>query len=601
MTGWPVPEGAAGDPRLVRVFTSAVREGEHECPMHRALKAHPRIETTVRVPFKSPDFEDFQLEPVMSALDLIEHHGRSVSEALDAVSGMASRPGRGRKQKPLHPGLAQWAAQAVTHYLEARFPPPAQLAGGATPVLVPVKEMWVEQIDAGQLDEHGVRMYELCAWGRRYETPDGSLRELRLLRLDTAATKEREPGEVAMAARVLARGSRAQPAELGQGPFAWRTTWGRPYEVHPGASPAWVRILEVGCGDGSVEVLFDDTPEEALRLYDEQARSRLRATVDATERKPGRSCASCRLAPSCPALQKVPGLLGVADVTRPRRTVSPTDLRRHDKCPAQEHLRRLGLPRRLDIEYGSPHIRRGKAVHALLEHLHARTPHRPCTVADVPDHREWQIGEWHLTGRDAELGAQLMARHIAVCPLKYADHGTPPRPEEILAFDDPAADTIVIAQPDLLYQDSGGWVWRETKTTRYIADRSGKDILEAYPQAALALVLLAEGALGGDPSLARVELEILRPTGPDLELISPSDPGRVAKAREVLASLAAPWHADRVFAANPGKQCAGCEVAQWCPSAATTAPPRAQDTPPHSQEGGSPSAPPAPSAQSTAA
>jgi hypothetical protein len=362
-----------------------------------------------------------------------------------------------------------------------------------------------------------------------------------------------------------------------------------------------VRILEVGCGDSSVAVLFEGTPDEALRLYDEQAKGRLRATVDATERRPGRSCASCRLAPSCPALPKVPGLLGVADVTRPRRTVSATDLRRHDKCPAQEHLRRLGLPRRLDIEYGSPHIRRGKAVHALLEHLHARTPHRPCTVADVPDHREWGIGEWHLTGRDAELGAQLMARHVAICPLKYADRDTPPRPEEILAFDDPAADTVVIAQPDLLYLDSGGWVWRETKTTKYTADRSGKDILEAYPQAALALVLLAEGVLGGNPSRVRVELEILRPTGPDLELISPSDPARVAKAREVLASFAAPWHADRTFAANPGKQCADCEVAHWCPSAATTVLPDAQDASPSEQEGGSPPAQPASSAQSTAA
>ena len=92
----------------------------------------------------------------------------------------------------------------------------------------------------------------------------------------------------------------------------------------------------------------------------------------------------------------------------------------------------------------------------------------------------------------------MMARHVAICPLKYADRDMPLSTEPVLAFDDPASDTVVIAEPDLLYWDGGGRVWRETKTTGYIADRSGKDSLEVYPQAALALVLLAEGALGGD-------------------------------------------------------------------------------------------------------
>jgi hypothetical protein len=560
--------------------------------MHRALKAHPRIETTGAPRFKSPDFEDFPLEPVMRALDLIED-GNSVAEAL---SRAASGAGRGRGGKRPHPGLAQWAAQAVTHYLEARLPA-VQMPGVGQPALVPVRDEWVQQLRLERLDEHGVRMYELCAWGRRYQSPDGLFRELRLPRFGTVEGAEREPGEVAMAARVMAFGSQARAAEKkGTGAYAWSTRRGRPYLVQQGTLPSWVRVVEVGCGDGSARVLFEGDPDEALRLYEKEAKGRLRATVDATERRPGRSCASCRLAPSCPDLLKIPGLLGVEDVTRPRRTVSATDLRRHDNCPAQEHLRRLRLPRSLDIEYGSPHVRRGKAVHKLLEELHARTPHRPCALADVPDAREWSAGEWHLAGRDAELGAQLMARHVAVCPLRHADLDVAPRMEPVLAFDDPASDTVVIAQPDLLFYDGGGWVWRETKTTHYIADRSGKDVLEAYPQAALALVLLAEGALGGDRSRSRVELEILRPTGPDLELINPGDPGRVAKAREVIAALAAPWHGDRDFAANPGRRCTDCEVARWCPSA-LPAPADEGDARPSGQQ----DVPPVPSAQSAAA
>ncbi|HUJ76644.1 MAG TPA: hypothetical protein VL359_17405, partial [bacterium] len=367
--------------------------------MHRALKAHPRIETTVTPAFKNPDFEDFPLEPVMRALDLIEDGKASVAEAL---SRAASGAGRGRGGKRLHPGLAQWAAQAVTHYLEARLPP-VQMPGVGQPTVVPVVEdEWVQQLDVGRVDEHGVRMpdehgvrmYELCAWGRRYQSPDGLFRELRLPRFRTVEGAEREPGEVAMAARVLARGSRARVAEeMGAGPYAWRTRRGRPYLVQEGTLPIWVRVVEVGCGDGSARVLFEGGPDNALREYEEDARGRLRATVDATERRPGRSCASCRLAPACLDLRKVPGLLGIADVTRPRRTLSVTDLRRHDKCPTQEHLRRLRLPRRLDIEYGSRAVQRGKAVHKLLEQLHARTPYRPCTLADVPDPRGWSAGE----------------------------------------------------------------------------------------------------------------------------------------------------------------------------------------------------------------
>ena len=472
------------------------------------------------------------------------------------------------------------------------------MPGVGQPVVVPVRDEWVQQLDVGQLDEHGVRMYELCAWGRRYQSPDGLFRELRLPRFGTVEGAEREPGEVAMAARVLARGSRARVAEeKGTGPYAWRTRRGRPYLVQQGTLPAWVRVVEVGCGDGSARVLFEGDPDKALREYEEEARGRLRATVDATERRPGRSCASCRLAPSCPELRKVPGLLGVEDVTRPRRTVSVTDLRRHDKCPAQEHLRRLRLPRRLDIEYGSRAVQRGKAVHKLLEQLHARTPHRPCTLADVPDPRGWSAGEWHLTGREAELGAQMMARHVAVCPLKYADLSMPLSTEPVLAFDDPASDTVVIAQPDLLYWDGGGRVWRETKTTGYIADRSGKDVLEVYPQAALALVLLAEGALGGDPARSRVELEILRPTGPDLELISPAIPAASRRPARSSPRSRPPGTPTASSRPTPGKS--GARTAKSPSGARRPSRPRPMTV--TREPGGQPDAPPAPSAQSAAA
>ena len=338
----------------------------------------------------------------------------------EALSRAASGAGRGRGGKRLHPGLAQWAAQAVTHYLEAVLPP-VQMPGVGQPAVVPVRDEWVQQLDVGRLDEHGVRMYELCAWGRRYQSPDGLFRELRLPRFGTVEGAEREPGEVAMAARVLALGSRARVAERrAPGP----TPGTRGGDVLTWCSretlPTWVRVVEVGCGDGSARVLFEGDPDKALREYEEEAgpAPRHRGRHGAQARSELRQLPPCTVLPRA---AQVPGLLGVADVTRPRRTLSVTDLRRHDKCPAQEHLRRLRLPRRLDIEYGSRPSSGERRSTSCLEQLHARTPHRPCTLADVPDHREWSAGEWHLTGRDAELGAQMMARHVAVCPLKYAD------------------------------------------------------------------------------------------------------------------------------------------------------------------------------------
>jgi len=325
-------------------------------------------------------------------------------------------------------------------------------------------------------------------------------------------------------------------------------------------------VVEVGCADGATRVLFDAPAEATEEPYRRLAAPRLRATVDAIERRPGRSCAACRITDSCPALPKVPGILGIIDDSRPRRTVSVTDLRRYKQCPAQEHMRRLRLPRDQDTEYG-PAARRGQAVHLWLLHKHSRDGRRACTVGDAPSQDDWSVGEWQISGADAKLGARLIARHAAVCPLRYADPQVPLQSEPVLAFHDTDADTVIIAQPDLLYVDRGSWVWRELKTTRYSTERAGTDVLDQYPQAALAVVLLAEGALGGDPRRSRVELEILRPSGPDLEIVNPRRADRVAKARSVLRTLAMPWHADRVFTTNPGQHCRRCEVSQWCPDA----------------------------------
>jgi hypothetical protein len=50
-------------------------------------------------------------------------------------------------------------------------------------------------------------------------------------------------------------------------------------------------------------------------------------------------------------------------------------------------------------------------------------------------------------------------------------------------------------------------------------------------------------------------------------LLDPNDHSHVARAREVINDLAAPWHADEAAAPTPGPQCQTCPVRQWCPDA----------------------------------
>ena len=65
----------------------------------------------------------------------------------------------------------------------------------------------------------------------------------------------------------------------------------------------------------------------------------------------------------------------------------------------------------------------------------------------------------------------------------------------------------------------------------------------------------------------RVELEVLYPDSSDMILLDPNDPAHLARAREVIHGLAAPWHADETAAPRPGRECGTCPVRRWCPDA----------------------------------
>lgn len=509
---------------LVRVGAGAGRFDDTTCAASLRWRTRPRSRAVGLFPHEQLD--DFALGPVMAALDRIEFSGDTPEDTVSAAR---------RQAKPSHPGVARFAEHATRTYVAA-FPQDAA-------VLRPVRALWVAQRVLPSV------VWELYAWGRRYESADGCLREFRFLRLGSA--RERHPTEIAIAAFVAAFGT----------PAAWPDPWSEPFQPSGRAGADRVRVIDVGLVDGSTMPLLDCSADGVEAYFAEHSRDRIVEIATGEEMVPGSGCAGCKRVAVCGGPVRTPGLLGVEAGQGPLRTVSISGLRYYRECPAQAYLRAVHLPRA--YEY-SGEAELGQAVHAWLENLHDGQ-RDGCSLDLMPTSAtEWSAGKWRVTGEFAEVGARMLAHHVEVCPFRDAPETDSVRVEPRLTFLDLAARAVVIAKPDLVYREDGGWVWRELKTTQksrtYFADP-----LEEYPQLALGVAVLAAGALGPGGA-ARVELEVLRPAGAEIVLIDPTDPDRVRTARQVLREWTAPWRADDMFEARPGPNCQRCPVSRWCPS-----------------------------------
>ncbi|MEU5146744.1 PD-(D/E)XK nuclease family protein [Streptomyces yangpuensis] len=530
---WRKPAWLTGDEGLLRIGPGTGGDEEHTCPSHAAAKARPALFPAYRSQLPTPALEAFTLGPVMEVIDQVEFEGAPPEVALAALT---------LRTTALHAGHRRYTEHAVHTYLGY-----GGGAGGSgmSARLRPVLPYWVVQRENG-------KFWEMYAWWRRYESPDGLVREFRRLRHGTP--KGSTPGEIAIAAYVAARGRTA----------AWPRKWRNKFQPYgPGSGPARVRVVEVGLGDGRHTVEFDGTVQEAEAYYAEHGHPHVTRVVTGGDPVPGSSCIDCKQFTGCAAVPRTPGVLGLPSQVRPQRKVSVSDLRYHQECPAQELLRGLHLPK--DDEYSSA-AKLGQAVHAWIERLHRRHGWPACSVADMPAKAEnWTSGRWQVSDEEAETGRQMLLHHVSACPFHDTALIEQVETEPLRVVHDTAAQAVVIAKPDLLYREDGSWVWHELKTTRK-ARWYHDDPLDEYPQLALAVVLLARGAFGGDPAGSRVEVEVLRPTGSHPYVIDPTDPDRLAKAVAVLRKYAGPWREDETYEARPGRHCQWCPVSRWCPS-----------------------------------
>ncbi|ANW16929.1 PD-(D/E)XK nuclease family protein [Streptomyces clavuligerus] len=573
MSNWPRTLATSDELSLIRTGLPLTREDPDDCPAHLAVRARPWLTAAYSMPSYEP-FLTFALKPLMTALDRIEFDGCTAQEAVAQLRRTRGAFGKGR---PAHDGLIEWTAQALTRYLD-RWEARQRTRGAHQPPMRPVAEEWVVRNPLPRhagCDARGAWIYERTAWGRRYASADGSVRELWLLSFGTAK-KDRPVSEVGAAALVTAFG---EPCRSGYDRARGRTepyTPVVPFEAMP--EPERIRVVDFGCGDGGAEITMDCTPAEARRAFDRDTAPVLGRVVDGAERRPGRSCAECPGAGRCSALpgpasgtahggndqQKaapVPaGLIGLprSGPVRKRRSLSASDLRAYADCPAKYHLTRELKLRSLRPENEA--IRRGRAVDSLLNIRHELRRPRGCRGLPAPDAAVWA----GLPEDAARAAGAMVEQHATLCPLDRLGPEERVRVQPQVTAYDPLLDIVLIARPDLLHTRRGGWVWRETKT-RGGRLYEGGSVLKAEPQLALAVLLMRTGELAdGDRRRSRIELELLRTETSNRLEIDPWQPEVYTEALAVVRAMAEPWSRDTVYRTAPTRHCHGCEALDWC-------------------------------------
>ncbi|WHT22142.1 PD-(D/E)XK nuclease family protein [Crossiella sp. CA-258035] len=306
------------------------------------------------------------------------------------------------------------------------------------------------------------------------------------------------------------------------------------------------------------EQLLEWTVEQVRERARVEVAPRLIAIVDGSERRAGGGCAECSLVAGCDALPAADLLPDVPASRGSLRSLSVTDLRYYRTCPARYHLLRQLRIREVGVTENQA-IAVGRAVDTTLRNRHSGgSPLHRCAPGQPLDDAVIALPE-----ASRHTAVRMLDQHSTLCP--YPDvEAYRGEPRNLVVVHDERLGVVFVGAPDFLYPRSGGWVWRETKTAGRRLPRN-RPLLREVPQLALAVLMLASGALGRDITRSRVELEQLRSDGCALEQVDPGNPAVLAEAREVIGELVRPMLTDIAYEPSPGRECASCEARRWCP------------------------------------
>ncbi|WP_420884027.1 PD-(D/E)XK nuclease family protein [Micromonospora sp. CPCC 205547] len=253
------------------------------------------------------------------------------------------------------------------------------------------------------------------------------------------------------------------------------------------------------------------------------------------------------------------------------RSVSATDLRIYERCPARWYLeRKLRLPPDLDAEVYGEEADRGRAIHHWLRVAHARS--RACSEDDLPDvslRSHQDIAFEDLDDATYATIRPFLLHHVQQCPL--ANSVDVVRLESPLYGWDVTADTIVVSSPDALYIRDSNLVVRETKTTNAELPPDADVARDGFEGIVYWLLALLDGGWTTRHGATEgvVELEVLTPKGAEVFTYRTSDETLMLIAEARVANRVGQWHYDTEWQARPGAHCSACPMAIWCPEAAS--------------------------------
>ncbi|MFF9034506.1 PD-(D/E)XK nuclease family protein [Streptomyces sp. NPDC014892] len=427
-------------------------------------------------------------------------------------------------QHQLHPALHRYARRAIENYLNCHELIERDLG-----------KLRVRVCDPQVCPDSNFSKNQLTVWAPVYDSDTG-VREIRRLRFGDTRPASTKPDVWAITA--------AHVAGL----------------VRPRGDLRRIRVVEIGLGRGTMRTLFDDSPEEAKALYEAHAIPAIVKINTAGKATPGNSCGKCKVAGCCTSLEKLDGFLGQSRRGHATRSVSARDIEVYEKCPAQWYLSSSNLPGAAEVSNSSG---RGKNVHDWLASAHMGN--RTCDPSDldtIDEHFPSALSEEeYLEARE------FVTLHASMCAL---GDGVRVIGSEISIYGyDSRADAVIVSKPDLLYVDADDtFVIRETKTTTLSLPENEKEAFDRFFAVPWLLNLIATGYRGPYKSeRARLELEVLTPTGGRVFEWDLNDSGLLRMANAEVRTRAKRWHRDTTWSSTPGEHCKWCEVREWCPDA----------------------------------